>query len=94
MNCAPSELGLLDFSTAALFSEIARREGLMAVHRASGELYAELERQGLLSGRSRALAQLMFRLKREEAKASGLPDARYLAEIWQHRIDQMEVSTT
>lgn len=93
VNCAPSEVSIGEVTAADLFSEIARRKGLTEMHSAIAALYAELERQGLLAGGS-VLARLMFRLKREEAKSSGLPDASYLEGIWQRMLDQMDVSAT
>lgn len=89
VNSAQSELSLIEVSTVDLFAEIRRREAMAGLHSASAALYDQLEQRGHISGKSREISALMFRLKREETLVSGLPDASYLAQLWQARIDQM-----
>lgn len=88
VNFAPSEYGLTDVSTEALFAELRRRGAMTGLHGAIGALYDQLERQGQIPGDSRLLNYLACRLRREEALVSGLPGAKDAAQVWQLKIDE------
>lgn len=94
VNSAPSERRLVEVSTAELFAELRRRGANTGLHGAIGALYDQLEQQNLIPGGSQLLTYLAYRLKREEALVSGLPDAKGAAHVWQLKIDKMEKAKT
>lgn len=75
-------------SDAALLSEINRRGMLQPLYGAIGAMHDHLDRTGALDER---LAQyLTYRLRREEAAITGMPDSAARVTNWQECIDQLD----
>ena len=75
-------------SDATLLSEINRRGMLQPLYGAIGAMHDHLDRTGALD--EHLTQYLTYRLRREEAAITGMPDSEARVANWQECIDQLD----
>jgi hypothetical protein len=81
--------GVQAASNDQLLAELQRRGALEELHGAIGALYDNLEHNGSLDADSPTTAYLAFRLRREEARITLVPDREARIANWQQCIDDL-----